>query len=129
VLQIWSLTDFVLYPANYDFNNLANNSGAGSADYNNGNPVVSLRVDQLVQNMANQNSIAWYFTHELAHMTTVGQARNAFMYNSNSEGGTIRTAAEETANETFADFLGGAIATAAGFRFPVDWKSPYGWRP
>lgn len=122
LVNAFRLGDFVIYPAGYNFNNgpTGTNSslyGGGGANYNNGNPIFGVAIDQLANYMLNANMTAWYFTHELAHATAVGAARTAAMYGVNSPGGTAVTAEEFQANEAWADAFGRQIAQAAGYTF------------
>ena len=115
---IFSLVDLVIYPVGYDFGN----GGAGYADNITGNPVLSIAIDQLGRNMATDDMTAYYFTHELAHMTGAGMGFYESMRTSGQDGNTITTD-EWSLIERYANSLGDAIARSAGYTFSQTWQS------
>lgn len=119
VLSMFLQTDFVIYPAGFDHGN----GGAGFADYNGGNPVLGINIDALGLNMATSDMTAWYFTHELAHMTNAGRAYYGAMDDVGSDGGVLITQGEWMANERFANSLGDALARASHFTFSPIWQA------
>ena len=126
LIEIFSSIDFVLYPNGYDFKN----GGNGAADPNGGDPVLRITIGQLDINMRASDSVAWYLTHELAHLTPAGQAMNNSMTQLNSDGGAQITSSEWSANEQFANSLGRAIAEATGYTFGepfLQQGAPYGY--
>lgn len=119
LLGMFRLSDFEVYPNEFPHGN----GGAGFADYNGGNPILGINIDQLSKNMSTDDQTAWYFTHELAHMTAAGRAFNNAMDDSTSPGGLETTQSEWDSNEQYANSLGDAIARASGYTFSAIWQA------
>lgn len=71
--EAWAKTDFIINPAGYD--GYENGSARGEADYNGGNPIVSINIDIIDgyndHNTADGNvGTDFLVLHELAHLTT-----------------------------------------------------------
>jgi len=113
--------DFRILPDDYPINNgTAALPGAGFADFNGGNPILSIRISDLVGYMASPENQNLYILHELVHVTTAGKAYSDGMYAPGSDGGATRTPAEHNANEAWANSMARAIAEANGLGFPAN---------
>ncbi|MBV7257178.1 hypothetical protein KCG44_10330 [Pacificimonas sp. WHA3] len=63
----WANTDFTVNPAQY--NGYANRSGRGEADFNGGNPEISLNIDVIQAYQAHQGGGNYLILHELGHFS------------------------------------------------------------
>ncbi len=111
----WAATDFRIVDNNVPFNNGSTAlPGVGAADFNGGDPILSIKIGDLIGWMATNASANLYILHDLAHVTSAGQAYWSGMYAPGSEGGATRTDAEHAANEQWANDFARAIANATG---------------
>jgi hypothetical protein len=95
--NLWAVSDFEVLD---NFN--PGNGGPGQADYNNGNPIFRIDINNgLIGYMENPNGYTYYPLHELSHVTGAGRA-----YHAAGHGFAM--------NESYANALAVAIAAAAG---------------
>lgn len=95
--NLWAVSDFEVLD---NFN--PGNGGPGQSDYNNGNPIFRIDVNNgLIDYMENPNGYTYYPLHELSHVTGAGRA-----YHGAGHGYEM--------NESYANALAVAIAAAAG---------------
>lgn len=126
--SLWALTDFKVVDNGTTFpNGSPTLPGVGLADWNNENPIFTIRIGELITYMANQNNVTLYILHELAHVTLAGRQSDAAMYFPGSPGGTTRTSAENLANEQLANLLAREIARAVGHGFTTGFTPSGGY--
>lgn len=100
--DLWAKTDFVVN----DNNTLYPNGTARSeADYNNGNPVISINLSLLGNYDALVGGMNYLVRHELAHMTNAGRYENDRYYSGQST---------NELNERIANDIAWAIAGTVG---------------
>lgn len=103
--DMWAKTDFTV---NEIGTNYLNNSFRGEADYNHGNPQVSLNLDTVQRYGSQTGGMSFLVLHELGHMTLAGRS-----YLESAAPGGISTE-EDLVNERIANDIARAIANAAG---------------
>lgn len=104
--EIWANTDFTINEVNTPY---PNGTTRGQADYNGGNPEVSVNIDVVVGYNLLDGGLEHMVLHELGHMTGAGRESNAEMYQDG-----VVTEAERVANERVANDIARAIANAGG---------------
>lgn len=114
--QMWQNTDFTINEAGHVY---ANGTTRGEANYNNGNPQISINIDTLVGYAANGPIGTNYVVlHELGHMTVAGRA---FLTSAYSDG--VFTAQEDHDNELLANDIARGIGSSGGVNANGDWIS------
>lgn len=105
---LWQSTDFTINDnAIYE-----NGSGRGEADYNHGDPMVSLNIDNLVgYNVHGAEGMNYLVLHELGHMTSAGREMNQLVY---ADGILEEGSPEWIENERIANDIAKAIGDHAG---------------
>lgn len=117
--QIWAKTDFTIIDNHIPGNPplFSNGTNRGQADYNNGNPMISFAIGQVVANVDESSVSAggrgglWVIFHELGHMTENGRSLNNIYSSYHSEGD--RQLSEQFANDfarTITQFYTGTYA-------------------
>jgi hypothetical protein len=109
----WAKTDFVIVDNSASTGNTSAYGSAGSTNYNYGDPVMTIRVGDLIGYMTTDASSNSYVLHEMAHNSQAGRNINGAMYQASSPGGTTATTAESQYNEQWANTAARAIADAA----------------
>lgn len=100
--QLWAVTDFVVNDNNFVYPNGTNRS---EANYNGGNPVISVNISLLSNYDAVPGGLNYFTLHELGHMTDAGRTENAAY-----QGGT----ATADQNERLANDVAWAISAYSG---------------
>jgi hypothetical protein len=107
VKAAWANTDFVVNPAG---TNYANNSHRGEADYNNGDPVVSVNIDVINGYNDSAGGTDYLVLHEVAHLTD-DQRSNLSTVTNDSDG---YTETDRTNHERMANDIARAVAVYNG---------------
>lgn len=108
VFVLLSKADYVLRDAGSDYGNDVSGTvqGGGAADRNNGNPIISVNVDLLVnRGLQSPEAAAFYLLHEIVHTTT------AFW---NARPSSDATVEQKTAYEQQTNVAALALAAALG---------------
>lgn len=117
---LWARTDFLASNRDFTANGIPGHPGAGAPNFNNGNPIFEVNINQIVIVMSNNASATLYPLHELSHITqwgrtlgntSVPQGQDYQPYFYRSEG--------------FADQLAFAIISASGTPVSDQWRYLY----
>jgi hypothetical protein len=101
--EAWANTDFVVNPAG---TNYANNSFRGEANYNNGNPIVSININVINGYNDHAGGTDFLVGHEVAHLTSDQRSHLSSVTN-DADG---YTESDRVAHERMANDIARAIA-------------------